>query len=405
MEAYFRDLSSDTQLIRSGLAAVEAPIVDIKNQLSSTHEAVNDSTQLLVSQYGAISYQARETNQVFLGKFQETANIVQRLEELCSKQHQETMKTIERLAAQTQHNYRPNHAPVALVRQLAGKPALLKEAGNAIQTFEQAQDQAMALDLPANPLWNKTRIVDSVKTPQLQSILGRICICPRQRSVRDRKWIQLGGSSFFGDWETQTHWDACPLSKTSSKKRRVAVGFNYAGLSHILKTAIKISFALTYGAGGFSISQSFACTPTVDDKLDPAFRILDLIGQGLTYTNCIGSSSQADLMLACRKRLIRLFDDGKICAKAVNESNQSLMHQAILCVSRLTVTLMIMRLIGLQLSRAELCPCHAELRPCHDHSVLINLSIELLQTLLSYGVAPFTFDKRGQLLYIKRNCE
>lgn len=340
MEVSFRGLSSETQLIRSGLAAVEAPIVDIRDQISTTHEAINASTQLLVSQYGALSYQTQESNQVLLKRFQETSNIVQRLAEICSKQqqeaykqHQETIKTIERLARQTQKSYAPDHAPVALVRRLADKPALLNEAGNAMRTFERPGDQLIELDFPTKPLQNSTQISASVTKSHVQTILGRICICPRQRSVRERKGIQLGGSSFFGHWETETHWDACPLSRASSKKRRVVMGFNYTGLAQILNTAINMSFALTYGAGGFSISPSFACNPTVDDKLDPAFRIVDLIGEGFYHL----SNGPENLMLACMKRLIRLFDEGKVCPTAVNEGNETLLHLAIRSVSVLTV--------------------------------------------------------------------
>lgn len=324
-------------------------MVDIRDQLSRTHGAINASTQLLVSQYGAISCQAQESNHVFLGKFQETANLVQRLAEICStqqqesyKHHQETIKTIEHLARQARRNYGPGHASVALVHRLADKPALLKEISNAIEPFEQAQGHMVGLDLPTGPLRNRNRLAASVKNPKSQSILGRICICPRQRSVRERKWIQLGDSSFFGDWETKTHWDACPLSKVGSRKRRVAVGFNYTGLAHVLNTAIKMCFVLTYGAGGFSISPSFACTPTIDFMLDPAFRILDLIRYGFIYSR----SCPERLMLACMRRLARLFDDRKACAIAVNEWNQSLMHYAILAVSLLHIIAILVKLIS-----------------------------------------------------------
>ncbi|KAG8161246.1 hypothetical protein KVR01_009510 [Diaporthe batatas] len=306
MEVSFRGLSSETQLIRSGLAAVEAPIVDIQDQLSTTHEAVNTFSQLLVSQYGAISYQAQENNQVFLGKLQETANLLQHLEERHSKQNQEIMKTIERLAEQTRHNYGPDHVPGALVRRLASKPALLKEASNAIQSLEHGQDEPVPLSVPTKPLSNAARVA-------------------------------------------------------SKKKRRVVVGFNYTGLTRILKTAINMSFALTYGAGGFSISPSFTCNPTVDSRLDPAFRILDLLGEGsLRLENGLDT-----LITACMKRLIQLFDDGKVCPTAVDQRNRSLMHYAIPAFSSV-----------------------------HGLNTM-GLSVELVRTLLAYGVAPFTYDLRA----------
>ncbi|KAJ8125608.1 hypothetical protein O1611_g8030 [Lasiodiplodia mahajangana] len=50
----------------------------------------------------------------------------------------------------------------------------------------------------------------------------------------------------------------------------------YRGLTKLLKTAFVLSFINTYGAGGGSISQGFTYYPTVDEKIAPAFRIMDL---------------------------------------------------------------------------------------------------------------------------------
>ncbi|POS75691.1 hypothetical protein DHEL01_v205908 [Diaporthe helianthi] len=307
MELSVRGVSSETQRIRSGLSAIEAPIVEIRDQVSTTHGAIETCTQLLLSKYGTISNQTQETSNLVQG----LAELLSKQQQEAYKQHQETIKTIERLVGQTKRDYGPDHVPAAVVRRLADKPALLNEVGNAVQTFEQAQDQAMALTMAPRPSRNRTQI-------------------------------------------------------TGRKKRRIAVGFNYTGLTHVLKTAINMSFALTYGAGGFSISPSFACNPTVDDKLDPAFRIVALIGYGLKYLD----EGTEHVLITGMKRLIRLFDDGKVCPTAVNKWNQTLMHWAISSIDP---------------------------NPDRRGSSSTGPFVELVQTLMSYGVAPFTYDTRAIL--------
>lgn len=147
--------------------------------------------------------------------------------------------------------------------------------------------------------------------------------------------MRLGQSSFSGEWQTIARWPSCPMAKINSKKR-VTLAFKYEGLARILKTAVNVSFTMTSGAGGFSISPKFTCIPTVDKCLDPAFRILRLISDCFVADH----SNPEALMIAGMKRLIRLVDDGKPRPTAVTSTNKSLMHYAMSAVCfqiRLTV--------------------------------------------------------------------
>lgn len=326
------DLSSEMSHVQSGLAAIESPIVKISDQLGLLQDGVDDNTQMVASQYRGLSNQVEVGRNDVLQNVQAITDTVQHLTQVQLKhehdtiqRHQEIMKNLDCLFKAVEQNHGQSHTRRAVVRKLAGKQAFLKEISDAAQQSEKIHDKVAAPDIPVNTL--QDRFGASMRGSRFTSISGRVCICHRLKRVAERKRVQLGHASLSGEWETLGHWPSCPMAKVNTKKR-VTIGFQYNGLARILKTAINVSFAMTSGAGGFSISPYFTCIPTIDEKSDPAFRILSLVGDGVHYLP-VNGESQTVFIIACMRRLIRLLDDGKVCPTAVNSRNESLMHAGI----------------------------------------------------------------------------
>lgn len=328
VESSSQDISSELSTVRSELAAIEMPIIKIEDQLSLLRGGVNSNTQLLGSRYEALAVQVQGSRND-LRDVQETTDAIQRLAQLQSmrdqemtKQYEEMNKNISEILGHIQQSDVQILTREAVVRGLAGKPALLKKLSDEVESLTQTPVQLAKTDQSSRP----SKISKPLTRPYpLKSTVGRVCTCPRLQSATKSKWAQLGHASFSGDWETIAHWPGCPMEKINSKQR-MTMCFKYNGLVHMLKTAVDVSFTMTSGAGGFSISPSFTCSPTVDVDFDPAFRIIYLISEGLLRLE--GKYAES-FMMACMTRLSRLLDDGKVCATAVDLHNMSLMHHTI----------------------------------------------------------------------------
>lgn len=327
MQLSTHSISSDLSVVRSEVAAIGAPFVKINDQLCLLQGSVESNTQLLVSQneahHGKNIDFLRNVQQTQDSVLHQLAQLQSKHEQEAMKRHQEMMKTLQSI----QRIYVGSSSHEAVVRGLAGKPALLKEMSDNVHRAGKTQDPLAATPLYVRPSPNMAGL--SIRHHPSRPILGRVCTCPRLRSVLKSKWIQLGHASFSSEQQTTAHWPGCSLAKRNSQKR-MTMGFRYNGLVRILKTAVSVSFAMTSGAGGFSISPSFACIPTIDDSFDPAFRILELLGNGTREMVMKGPLEH--FVIACIERLDRLLNDGKVSATAVNSQNMSLMHYATLTV-------------------------------------------------------------------------
>lgn len=322
---------SELCMVRSELAAIERPIVNFNDQLCLLRGGVNSNAQMLASEIEALSIQVQGSRND-LRSVQEANNaVLTPLQSKRDQQFEEMTKNIGQILEHLQQGDVQVPAREAVVRGIVGKPALLKKLSDEFQSSAQTHVQM------AKPQQCSRRLqIPESSTRHLPSkpIMGRFCTCPRLQSAMKSKWIQMGHASFSGEWETVAHWAGCPMAKMASKER-IAIGFKYNGLIRMLKTAVNVSFSMTSGAGGFSISPNFTCSPTVDANLDPAFRIVTLIGVSLISDALwrVKDTTPRSFVVACMRKLIRLFNDRKACATAVNSQNMSLMHYAIMAVS------------------------------------------------------------------------
>lgn len=324
---------SELSMVRSELAAIETPIVNVNDQLCLLRGGMNSNTQILVSEIEALSIQVQGSRND-LRNVQETNNAVHRLTQLQSRrdqQYEEMTKNIGQILEHLQQGDIQVPAREAVVRGLVGKPALLKKLSDEVQSSEQTHVQlARPQQCP-----RRLQIPGSLtRHSPSKPIMGRFCTCPRLQSAMNSKWLQMGHASFSGQWETIAHWAGCPMARMASKER-IAIGIRYNGLIRMLKAAVNVSFSMTSGAGGFSISPNFTCSPTVDTNLDPAFRIVTLMGESLMGDALwrVKDTTPRSFVVACMRRLIRLFNDRKVFATAVDSQNMNLMHYAIMTVS------------------------------------------------------------------------
>lgn len=125
------------------------------------------------------------------------------------------------------------------------------------------------------------------------------------------------------------------MSKTLAPKKKWRYGMRYTGLMQVIKGAIDITFNMTSGAGGWSVSPGFRYYPIVDATQDPAFRILGIFAQ-FSYKLERDGFVPDEFITIFQSRAMRkmrwLFDNRKTSPLAVDARNRSLMHVAFDCI-------------------------------------------------------------------------
>lgn len=236
------------------------------------------------------------------------------------RQQQETLERFQKLLEKLQRQDERSQSKEILIARAAGKPAALKELCDIIRVPKESNTHAFPLD--QTTLRSQSMAVAPLQNPRSTPATDSVCICHRPHRLMAKMGIELGHIYLSSDWETQGHWPSCPFSKAERKSRR-ALSLKYNGLARMLNWVINVSFAWTSGAGGFSISPNFTYHTTVDIDSAPAFRIIGLIRR------CFGqyqTGNREHFMVACLRKLVRLFDEKKACPSAVSVGNKSLMH-------------------------------------------------------------------------------
>ncbi|KAK7934686.1 hypothetical protein PG985_000181 [Apiospora marii] len=126
---------------------------------------------------------------------------------------------------------------------------------------------------------------------------------------------------------------SCPLAGVvASGEHRKVFGVKYNGLAWMLKSAIEVSFASSHGAGGWSLCPHISFRPTVDERTDPVFRILELLevaAVALLHEGEQGicTRERVDFFTQCQMRVSQLFQAKKSTSLATNSQNQSMAHR------------------------------------------------------------------------------
>ncbi|KAL2159562.1 hypothetical protein VTH06DRAFT_2131 [Thermothelomyces fergusii] len=267
--------------------------------LRSTFASITDSQETanlrILSEVTALSAPIRDVQGVLSG-------IVTRFERL------------ETVAAKFQSGVEKLDAVETAFQQLLARD---EEATRNLQ--ETTPEMMMAKRLVSKPAALR-QLCDT--TNELSDV---VCSCPRRRYLRrnDRTWWFLTVSSEMS--AEQQHLPDCRYARRPGAEQTRTMAVGYTGLRRLLKTAVRVSFSMRTGAGGWSISPSFSYYPTVDTSRAPAFRMITLL------LDCAESSlglppffeKLTKIVLA---KVFELLETGKASPRAVDSKNKSLLH-------------------------------------------------------------------------------
>ncbi|KAK8009349.1 hypothetical protein PG991_011900 [Apiospora marii] len=334
---------SELLVLRSEVAAAITPLADLRNRVVTTD-------------------QLQESSRVMRGMFERSHESLQ----LTLGMQSERIIRLEKLLENLQPTDISNQSMGALARRVASKPAALKELCDNTSALEH-EHYEQSLSSPSTH-----HIPDSTFPPiheqRVTSLMRPICNCRRSYRLASHRRMSLGHVHLSEEKAIQGHWPACPLSSIqSTRKQRRTVGFKYTGLTQLLRSIIGVSFTVTSGAGGSSIGANLTCYPTVDRNSDPSFLIVENVFEILAVRT--GEETNALFVVACIKKLRRLFVEKKACPTAVSNFNQSLLHDAFDSVWMLT---------------------------SYANSRVPLALTQLIGTLLQYGVPAITYDNHGE---------
>ncbi|KAH6632437.1 hypothetical protein F5144DRAFT_489559 [Chaetomium tenue] len=203
--------------------------------------------------------------------------------------------------------------------RLLAKPSALREICDVSGAVSSPESNGHDRD----QFWNLVRL-----------LAGRAVVC-RCRPRRHIRRNNFAWSSLVLSVETtvQGHLPGCPLGQAAGTNRSKMLNLRYTGLWRILNSAVQLSFGMTRGAGGWSISPSFTYYPTVDAKTAPAFRILTLLRSAMRFIAYKDPGPRTptrleELVARALVKLVTLFQTGKASPLAVDSENQSLVHYA-----------------------------------------------------------------------------
>ncbi|ETS80502.1 hypothetical protein PFICI_08031 [Pestalotiopsis fici W106-1] len=118
------------------------------------------------------------------------------------------------------------------------------------------------------------------------------------------------------------HGQDCELSSLNIQKSRRWFGLTAAKPSSFLPWAVRLSFGITTGAGGFSISPGITMRPVVDERQSPVFRILETLQCFLFYQAV--DNAELSLALSITKDIIlRLYGKKKASAYETDRHGNS----------------------------------------------------------------------------------
>ncbi|KAK1719638.1 hypothetical protein BDP67DRAFT_129505 [Colletotrichum lupini] len=309
IESSSRDQASEMLLIRSGVAALATPVAGIDSKLLDLQSIVDQTGQLVVAHSGAIEIEVHESSQRVRYDLQHSHNSIL-----------ERLKTIDhkvQLLGEENSNLR------ALALRAASKPAALKSLCDDMKLSRKRCNPGNASQLSKSHRGERTSS-NPPRNSRFGLGVGRVCICPHPKRSFMQTQMQRGYTYLSGEWESQGHWSSCPLSRMP-RNQRLKAGVKYTGVSRLLKSVIEISFVLTSGAGGCSISPSFTYYPTVDVKSDPAFRLMGLMRRSSVHLH---GSSRELFPTACLRKLAKLLEERRTYPTAVDDQNMTLMHYA-----------------------------------------------------------------------------
>ncbi|KAK7990074.1 hypothetical protein PG989_010389 [Apiospora arundinis] len=288
----------DVKTIRSEIASLQMPIQSIATDVN---RGFNSMEERLMTSMQAVQTEG------FEGRL------------LVRQDIEEAFAGFEsRVLARLENHWGLNDGP-QLYHRLASKPVAFKELLDEVSELQ---------DLEPTPWGRRPRV------KPLTSLRGSsLCVCRYRRKVKQKE-TNFGLISIYSKTDERSHESYCPLAHAKvTKQQSSKSGIRFHGLVRLIKVVLDVSFNITTGAGGHSISPMFTYYPTVDRWVDPAMGILrgisdDYIEHNSSRCRCCSLCSVTCMRTAIEK-LENMVLTGNTNPRAVDMQNQSWIHHAV----------------------------------------------------------------------------
>lgn len=159
---------------------------------------------------------------------------------------------------------------------------------------------------------------------------GPSCTCLLRKS-------RQGTSRNFGPFWLRTetsyhgHSQTCQLSKWHMGRNSRWFELTTVRRLSFWSWAVGVSFAISTGAGGLSISPKISYRPVVDEETSPVFRIVDILGDFLSYSSAkrLNQSEVSRCLSAAASAILTLYQEKKAFPYEVNTRGESAVYKMV----------------------------------------------------------------------------
>ncbi|KAM0814100.1 putative Fungal N-terminal domain-containing protein [Seiridium cardinale] len=331
--------------VKTGVAAIDNGVSVIGRELPVVRSVVQSIVPELGLRTDSLSIQLRQGNEVLRddisrtgGSINMTMTMVQNelsgIQQTLKTQQQqnaELMRILQRqpnflalFGTQDQHNM----TPTTLLGRAISKPSNLRALCDGFES-RQGVVPLRSTDQERPRIQRGTAGADTSEILPFRTTRCAICGFRTQRKMR-RKQISYGSIHLYSDTtEYQKHLPNCTYFQPTKMKEQTW-GLLRTGAAWFLKQAVQISFSMTSGAGGFSLSPVFTYSATVDEMIAPAFQVVESMINFFIQDDFDdlhnGKEAAQRILEAGFIKVGRLLREGLASPKDVNSRNQTLME-------------------------------------------------------------------------------
>ncbi|KAK8078568.1 pyruvate decarboxylase [Apiospora saccharicola] len=328
------DIQATVQAIQGEVPGLQSGITVVRDQLHAHHQA---NTQRMVNHAKEQRLAVRLHNEYLERNQEHNTTFDDRMAAMEKSMHMiQAMQALTLLNGASDGLSDDGTNPARIVARFATKPAAFKELCETVSSYGDLEATVHDV-IDIQPTWNDPGQSDSRQGSTLawNSNNKTSCICGRRlRTNMSLEYSQLGSLYLYREVTSRGHYPYCPMYKTLAPKQKRRYGLLYTGLMQAIKGAIDITFNMTSGAGGWSVSPGFRYSPTVDTTQDPAFRVLNVHREFLykwshwQWTGLLPDELHTDFHSRATEKIRWLFDNRRTSPLAVDVRNRSLMHEA-----------------------------------------------------------------------------
>ncbi|KAK8067734.1 hypothetical protein PG996_006846 [Apiospora saccharicola] len=314
-------VSSDLLATRSEVASLHHPLSQMGDRFSTLERGIDQLNHAITTGNHSITTQLLQTTQ-------HTHNLVS------VSSHREH-NTLEQIVAQNNHMMqllegiaRGSDIPGAIeMRQPQTQKRIVHRLMEKPSATRVVLDGFHGASISPPNSWTAPGNACSELQPRDLSN-GLTCICNTRHISISRRAVRTGAFIWQSESASHEHWPSCPLAHSVGDEHKQTFGLGYTGLAKVFKTAVEISFSMSYRAGGLSLSPTINFRPAVDRNSDPAFRILFLVFSVIRFTR-FGSLTESELstfLLESQTGILESFKESKSTPFATDSDNGNILH-------------------------------------------------------------------------------